>query len=175
MLSVKHSAHINKYIISWISGWSNNALHFQEDFASYEANEPFVQNLIMNLEGLLGVFRGSLTTSNYDTLVSILASEVTTHLEKVVMKSTFNRVNIDSTETYSIFRHIAMSWQHPLFFSYVNLSCFSIYVSVTCGSFKEFWGNSQWLQSVCLPQDCCCICFCFGVSTEVSKSRLTYA
>jgi hypothetical protein len=47
----------------------------------------------MNLEGFLGLFRGSLTTSNYDTLVSILASEVTTHLEKVVMKSTFNRVS----------------------------------------------------------------------------------
>lgn len=48
----------------------------------------------MNLEGLLGLFRGSLTTSNYDTLVSILATEVTTQMEKVVIKSTFNRVII---------------------------------------------------------------------------------
>ncbi|XP_021935308.1 conserved oligomeric Golgi complex subunit 4 isoform X2 [Zootermopsis nevadensis] len=64
----------------------------EEDFANYEANEPFVQNLIMNLDGLLGLFRGSLTTSNYDTLVSILTAEVTAHLEKVVIKSTFNRL-----------------------------------------------------------------------------------
>ena len=76
---------------------SYNSLHFQEDFANYEANEPFIQNLIMNLDGLLALFKGSVTTSNYDTLVSILATEVTTHMEKVVIKSTFNRVIIHYT------------------------------------------------------------------------------
>jgi hypothetical protein len=80
--------------VSEIFNRSNNSLHFQEDFANYEANEPFVQNLIMNLDGLLGLFRGFLTTGNYDTLVSILTAEVTTHMEKVVFKSTFNRVII---------------------------------------------------------------------------------
>jgi len=48
----------------------------------------------MNLDGLLGLFKGSLTASNYDTLVSILTTEVTTHMEKVVIKSTYNRVII---------------------------------------------------------------------------------
>lgn len=52
----------------------------------------------MNLDGLLALFRGSVTTNNYDTLVSILATEVTTHMEKVVIKSTFNRVITLHTE-----------------------------------------------------------------------------
>lgn len=48
----------------------------------------------MNLEGLLQSFKGSLTTSNYDALIGLLTAEVTARLEKVVLKSTFNRVCI---------------------------------------------------------------------------------
>jgi len=55
----------------------------------------------MNLDGLLALFKSSVTTSNYDTLVSILATEVTTHMEKVVTKSSFNRVIILHTEMSS--------------------------------------------------------------------------
>jgi hypothetical protein len=77
----------------WVDAFlSVNHQLSEEDFANYEANEPFIQNLIMNLDGLLALFKGSVTTSNYDTLVSILATEVTTHMEKVVIKSTFNRL-----------------------------------------------------------------------------------
>lgn len=48
----------------------------------------------MNLEGLLQSFKGSLTASNYDALIGLLTAEVTDRLEKVVLKSTFNRVCI---------------------------------------------------------------------------------
>lgn len=48
----------------------------------------------MNLEGLLQSFKGTLTTSNYDALIGLLTAEVTARLEKVVLKSTFNRVCI---------------------------------------------------------------------------------
>lgn len=47
----------------------------------------------MNLEGLLQGFKNSLTTSNYDALIGLLTTEVTARLEKVVLKSTFNRVH----------------------------------------------------------------------------------
>lgn len=60
----------------------------------YETDEPFVQTLITNLEGLLRGFKDSLTTSNYDALIGLLTAEVTARLEKVVLKSTFNRVLI---------------------------------------------------------------------------------
>lgn len=58
----------------------------------YETDEPFVQTLVLNVEGLLQVFKNSLTESNYNALIGILTSEVTARLEKVVLKSTFNRV-----------------------------------------------------------------------------------
>ncbi|KAF4527190.1 hypothetical protein B566_EDAN006116 [Ephemera danica] len=64
----------------------------EEDFASYEADEPFVQNLIHNLDGLLSSFKPKLTPSNYDALVGVVTSEVTTQMEKVIMKSSFNRL-----------------------------------------------------------------------------------
>lgn len=59
----------------------------------YEAGESFVETLIMNLEGLLSPFKNILTTANYDVLVSIVTAEVTARLEKVVLKSTYNRVS----------------------------------------------------------------------------------
>lgn len=67
---------------------------FQDDLLRYETEEPFVQTLVMNLEGLLQSFKGSLTTSNYDALIGLLTAEITARLEKVVLKSTFNRVCI---------------------------------------------------------------------------------
>lgn len=61
----------------------------------------------MNLEGLLQSFKGSLTTSNYDALIGLLTAEVTARLEKVVLKSTFNRVCI----FYDIFYFISFNNQ----------------------------------------------------------------
>lgn len=64
----------------------------EEQLSAYEADESFIETLIMNLDGLLSSFKEILTSSNYDTLVGILTSDVTTRLEKAVMKSTYNRV-----------------------------------------------------------------------------------
>jgi hypothetical protein len=60
----------------------------------YETDEPFVQTLVMNLESFLQGFKNSLTESNYNALIGILTTEVAARLEKVILKSTFNRVNI---------------------------------------------------------------------------------
>lgn len=60
---------------------------------AYEAGEPFVQTLIMNLDSLLATFKEVLTPSNYDALVTVVTAEVVARLEKVVLKSTFNRVS----------------------------------------------------------------------------------
>ncbi|ELU05879.1 hypothetical protein CAPTEDRAFT_225425 [Capitella teleta] len=64
----------------------------EDDFAQYEANDPWVQNFILNLDGLLVTFKSTLTSTNYDSLVSQLSTEITTQLEKTVMKTTFNRL-----------------------------------------------------------------------------------
>lgn len=51
-----------------------------------------MQTLIMNLDSLLTSFKEILTASNYDALVTVVTAEVVARLEKVVLKSTFNRV-----------------------------------------------------------------------------------
>lgn len=58
----------------------------------YDTDEPFVQSLVMNLEGLLQAFKNNLTESNYNGLINVLTDEVTTRLEKVVFKSSFTKV-----------------------------------------------------------------------------------
>lgn len=46
----------------------------------------------MNLDTLLVSFKEILTTTNYDALIGVVTAEVVLRLEKVVLKSTFNRV-----------------------------------------------------------------------------------
>ncbi|CAB4056847.1 COG4 [Lepeophtheirus salmonis] len=64
----------------------------EEEFDSNEANDPFIQQLIINLDGLLSSFKSSLTPSNYEAFICIVSEEVTVQLEKVVMKSSFSRL-----------------------------------------------------------------------------------
>merc|ERR1719457_220423 len=62
------------------------------EFAEYEANDPFVQGLILNLDTLLKTFKAGLTPGNYERFVTLVAGEVTLLLEKAVLKSTFSRL-----------------------------------------------------------------------------------
>lgn len=64
----------------------------EDELLRYETDEPFVQTLVNNLDGLLAGFKNNLTCANYDALIGIITAEVTARLEKVVLKSTFNRV-----------------------------------------------------------------------------------
>lgn len=59
----------------------------------YEAGESFVQVLIMNIDSLLISFKDLLTPANFDKYVGMLTTEVTTRLEKVIFKATFNKVS----------------------------------------------------------------------------------
>jgi len=76
-----------------IDGFSTTSHNINdEEFAEYEANDPFVQGLIVNLNSLLNTFKSGLTTANYERFVTLVAGEVTLLLEKVVLKSTFSRL-----------------------------------------------------------------------------------
>ncbi|XP_060831408.1 conserved oligomeric Golgi complex subunit 4-like [Bombus pascuorum] len=76
----------------WVDAFLSVHHHMNEDdLLRNETDGPFVQSLIMNLEFLLQSFKGSLTAPNYDALIGLLTAEVTARLEKVVLKSTFNR------------------------------------------------------------------------------------
>jgi len=64
----------------------------EEQFAEYEANDPFVQELIVKLDELLTTFKVGLTSGNYERFVLLVAGEVSMQLEKAVIKSTFSRL-----------------------------------------------------------------------------------
>ncbi|XP_028391854.1 conserved oligomeric Golgi complex subunit 4-like [Dendronephthya gigantea] len=76
-----------------VEGFSSINHNLTEDeFAIYEVNDPFVQNLISTLESSLLAFKGPLASENYDSLVYIVTNEIAALLEKVILKSKFNRL-----------------------------------------------------------------------------------
>jgi hypothetical protein len=85
MVQLRQSV-IKPRVKPWMDSFVSHDLG-EEEFSDYEANDPFVQALILNLDGLLGGFKRSLTPNNYDALVAILAGEVTAQLEKAVLKA----------------------------------------------------------------------------------------
>ncbi|XP_041375070.1 conserved oligomeric Golgi complex subunit 4-like [Gigantopelta aegis] len=64
----------------------------EEDFSNFEANDPWVQNFIVNLDTMFTSFKDSLTPSNYDNFVTVMTSEIAVQLEKAITKSAFNRL-----------------------------------------------------------------------------------
>lgn len=87
------SSAIKPRLNPWVDQFLSYNHHLtEEELASYEAGETFVQFLIVQIDGLLNSFKNVLSARNYDALVSILASEVTVRLERAIKKSTFNRL-----------------------------------------------------------------------------------
>lgn len=64
----------------------------ESEFSHTEADNPFVQTLILNIDTIFREFKAKLTTNNYDMLVVAMAAECSVQLEKAVMKTEFNRL-----------------------------------------------------------------------------------
>ncbi|KAM6430718.1 conserved oligomeric Golgi complex subunit 4 isoform 1-T1 [Liasis olivaceus] len=64
----------------------------EEEFNDYEANDPWVQQFILNLEQQMVEFKAGLSPAIYDSLTSLMTSLVALELEKVVLKSIFSRL-----------------------------------------------------------------------------------
>ena len=90
-MQMLRQAVIKPRIKPWVDTFPSHNID-EDTFADYEANDPFVQTFIMNLDGLLGSFKGSLTGNNYENFVSMMASEVTLQIEKAALKSKFSRL-----------------------------------------------------------------------------------
>uniref|UniRef100_A0A671EWR1 Conserved oligomeric Golgi complex subunit 4 n=1 Tax=Rhinolophus ferrumequinum TaxID=59479 RepID=A0A671EWR1_RHIFE len=80
-----------------VQPWINNFLSVshnieEEEFNDYEANDPWVQQFILNLEQQMAEFKAALSPGIYDSLTSLMTSFVAVELERVVLKSTFNRL-----------------------------------------------------------------------------------
>lgn len=55
------------------------------------------------MDGLLSSFKEILSPRNYDMLVSSLASDVTSRLERAIKKTAFNRVSFITKKLQEIF------------------------------------------------------------------------
>ncbi|WAR13627.1 COG4-like protein [Mya arenaria] len=67
-------------------------IFLSDDYSNFEANDPWVQNFIVAVDTVLGNFKESLTSNNYEKFVSLIMNEITTTLEKAVLKTSFNRL-----------------------------------------------------------------------------------
>ncbi|XP_017773856.1 PREDICTED: conserved oligomeric Golgi complex subunit 4 [Nicrophorus vespilloides] len=87
------SSAVKPRVNPWVDAFLNVNHQFTEDeLSAYEAGVPFVQTLMFNLDSLLSTLKAYLTPTNYDTLVGLVTSEITSRLEKVILKTTYNRL-----------------------------------------------------------------------------------
>ncbi|XP_025124159.1 conserved oligomeric Golgi complex subunit 4 isoform X2 [Bubalus kerabau] len=87
------STAIKPQVQPWINTFLSVSHNIEEEeFSDYEANDPWVQQFILNLEQQMAEFKAGLSPVIYDSLTSLMTSLVAVELEKVVLKSTFNRL-----------------------------------------------------------------------------------
>ncbi|XP_043937253.1 conserved oligomeric Golgi complex subunit 4 isoform X2 [Protopterus annectens] len=87
----------NTAIKPQVKPWINSFLSVshnieEEEFNDYEANDPWVQQFILNLEQLMAEFKAGLSPVIYDNLTSLMTSLIAIELEKNVQKSVFSRL-----------------------------------------------------------------------------------
>ncbi|XP_071344563.1 conserved oligomeric Golgi complex subunit 4 isoform X1 [Trachinotus anak] len=77
----------------WISSFLAISHNIEEEeFNDYEANDPWVQQVIVNLEQLMAEFKTALSPVIYDTLTSLMTSLISIEMEKTVLKCSFSRL-----------------------------------------------------------------------------------
>uniref|UniRef100_A0A3Q3GFY1 Conserved oligomeric Golgi complex subunit 4 n=1 Tax=Labrus bergylta TaxID=56723 RepID=A0A3Q3GFY1_9LABR len=84
---------IKPQVKPWISSFLSISHNIEEEeFNDYEANDPWVQQLIINLEQLMAEFKTALSSVIYDTLTSLMTSLISIEMEKTVLKCSFSRL-----------------------------------------------------------------------------------
>lgn len=64
----------------------------EDEFSQFEANDPFIQNFLVQIDSLFIQFKNVLSSGNYDRLISVSSNETVTIWEKVLLKCGFNRL-----------------------------------------------------------------------------------
>ncbi|KAI9528412.1 Golgi transport complex subunit 4 [Dissostichus eleginoides] len=84
---------IKSQVKPWISSFLSISHNIEEEeFNDYEANDPWVQQLIVNLEQLMAEFKTAMSAVIYDTLTSLMTSLISIEMEKTVLKCSFSRL-----------------------------------------------------------------------------------
>lgn len=92
-LAELNSSAVKPQVQPWINTFLSVSHSIEEEeFNDYEANDPWVQQFILSLEQQMAEFKASLSPVIYDSLTGLMTSLVAVELEKVVLKSTFNRL-----------------------------------------------------------------------------------
>lgn len=92
LLELNNSA-IKPQVKPWITSFLSFSHNIEEEeFGEYEANDPWVQQLIVQLEQLMSEFKVSLSAGIFDTLTSLMMNLISMELEKTVFKCTFSRL-----------------------------------------------------------------------------------
>lgn len=87
------SSAIKPRLHPWVDQFlSHNHVLTEDELQIYEAGETFIQFLIVKIDSLLLSFKSLLSTRNYDALVGILATDITSRFERAIKESTFNRL-----------------------------------------------------------------------------------
>ncbi|KAA8595595.1 conserved oligomeric Golgi complex subunit 4 [Etheostoma spectabile] len=84
---------IKPQVKPWISSFLSISHNIEEEeFNDYEANDPWVQPLIVNLEQLMAEFKTAQSPVIYDILTSLMTSLIAIEMEKTVLKCSFSRL-----------------------------------------------------------------------------------
>ncbi|XP_072515891.1 conserved oligomeric Golgi complex subunit 4 [Salminus brasiliensis] len=84
---------IKPQVKPWITNFLSVSHNIEEEeFSEYEANDPWLQQLIVQMEQLMAEFKVGLSPLIYDTLTSLMTSLIAIELEKTVFKCTFSRL-----------------------------------------------------------------------------------
>ncbi|XP_050432930.1 conserved oligomeric Golgi complex subunit 4 isoform X3 [Adelges cooleyi] len=84
---------IEPKIQAWVEQFYEYSYKMSEsEFSQMEADNPFVQNIILQVDNIFKEFKNKLTSNNYDVFVVAIAIETSVQLEKVIMKTEFNRL-----------------------------------------------------------------------------------
>jgi hypothetical protein len=87
------SSLVEPKLLVWMEPfYEQNYKMSESEFAQAEADNPFVQTLVLNIDTMFREFKTKLTTNNYNNMVVVVAEESALQLEKAVMKTEFNRL-----------------------------------------------------------------------------------
>lgn len=139
------SSVVKPRVVPWVDSFLSISHKLTpEEFSSYDANEPFIRSLVMNLESLLGEFKLRLTPTNYDSFILIIADEVIMQFEKNILKTEFNRMGalMLDKEIRTLISYISNSTSWSVREKFLRLTQIALILNLEkVTEIFEYWGS----------------------------------
>nr|CAG4648541.1 EOG090X02VY [Polyphemus pediculus] len=115
----------------------------EEEFSGYEAQDPFIQELIAHLDGFMNGFKETMTPNNYQSLITTLTSQVALQFEKVIVKTNFSRLGalqLDK-ELRALIAYLSASTTWTIRDRFIRLTQMVTILNLeTLAEISEYWG-----------------------------------